>query len=113
RPPPPISAENPVPDVDWRGKGIFGKWTHEVNGDCSFLTNEEERNWGFVGSYSGDAALSVELKSDHARRRGELGFCGCHGRRQGRRRNRRQADSGREGQDLMTFSAETDLGSMI
>jgi len=41
-------ASNPdiVPDVNWRnGRGVQGGWTCEVNGDCSFLENGEERGW--------------------------------------------------------------------
>lgn len=35
-----------VPDVNWRnGRGVQGGWTLEVNGDCSFLENGEERGW--------------------------------------------------------------------
>jgi len=35
-----------IPKVDWRnGKGVMGGWDCEVNGDCSFLTNGEERSW--------------------------------------------------------------------
>lgn len=35
-----------VPDIDWRnGRGVQGGWTLEVNGDCSFLENGEERGW--------------------------------------------------------------------
>lgn len=39
--------ENPeeVPDINWRGQGVQGGWTLEVNGDCSFLENGEERGW--------------------------------------------------------------------
>jgi transcription factor C subunit 7 len=35
-----------VPDINWRnGRGVQGGWTLEVNGDCSFLENGEERGW--------------------------------------------------------------------
>jgi len=35
-----------VPDINWRdGRGVAGGWTCEVNGDCSFLKNGEERGW--------------------------------------------------------------------
>lgn len=35
-----------VPAVDWRnGKGVQGGWDCTLNGDCSFLTNGEERTW--------------------------------------------------------------------
>lgn len=35
-----------IPNVQWRGgKGVAGGWTCEVNGDCSFLSNGEERGW--------------------------------------------------------------------
>ncbi|OQN96196.1 hypothetical protein B0A48_17703 [Cryoendolithus antarcticus] len=37
-----------VPSVDWQGgRGVGGGWTCEVNGDCSFLENGEERGWDF------------------------------------------------------------------
>ncbi|KAK3678763.1 C6 zinc cluster transcription factor-like protein [Recurvomyces mirabilis] len=36
-----------VPDIGWRNKGIQGGWKIEVNGDCSFLENGEERGWDF------------------------------------------------------------------
>lgn len=41
-------SSNPdiVPDINWRnGRGVQGGWTLEVNGDCSFLENGEERGW--------------------------------------------------------------------
>ncbi|KAM0713589.1 hypothetical protein Q7P37_010551 [Cladosporium fusiforme] len=42
-----------VPDVNWRdGRGVQGGWTLEVNGDCSFLENGEERGWKFSGDES-------------------------------------------------------------
>lgn len=35
-----------VPDINWRnGRGVQGGWTCEINGDCSFLENGEERGW--------------------------------------------------------------------
>jgi len=35
-----------IPRVAWRdGKGIMGGWECTVNGDCSHLTNGEERSW--------------------------------------------------------------------
>ena len=35
-----------VPDIGWRnGNGVGGGWDVEVNGDCSFLENGEERTW--------------------------------------------------------------------
>lgn len=35
-----------IPRVGWReGKGVMGGWECVVNGDCSFLTNGEERSW--------------------------------------------------------------------
>lgn len=40
------SNPDDVPDVNWRnGRGVQGGWTLEVNGDCSFLENGEERGW--------------------------------------------------------------------
>ena len=39
-------APDKVPDIGWRGgKGVGGGWNVEVNGDCSFLENGEERTW--------------------------------------------------------------------
>ncbi|KAF2485509.1 histidine phosphatase superfamily [Neohortaea acidophila] len=41
-----------VPDVGWRdGSGVAGGWDCELNSDCSFLENGEERGW-FVPSCS-------------------------------------------------------------
>ncbi|GAM90731.1 hypothetical protein ANO11243_087760 [Dothideomycetidae sp. 11243] len=37
-----------VPDVNWKGHGVQGRWECEVNGDCSFLTEGEERGWSFA-----------------------------------------------------------------
>lgn len=35
-----------VPDVAWRKeKGVAGGWRCEMNSDCSFLENGEERGW--------------------------------------------------------------------
>lgn len=40
------SKPEDVPDVNWRnGNGVGGGWDCEINGDCSFLTNGEERGW--------------------------------------------------------------------
>ena len=42
------SSDRPdeVPDVQWRGgRGVAGGWNCELNSDCSFLTNGEERGW--------------------------------------------------------------------
>lgn len=40
------SNPDDVPDINWRnGRGVQGGWTCEVNGDCSFLENGEERGW--------------------------------------------------------------------
>lgn len=42
------SPERPdeIPEVDWRdGKGVSGGWECELNSDCSFLENGEERGW--------------------------------------------------------------------
>ncbi|KAK0618702.1 Transcription factor tau 55 kDa subunit [Lasiodiplodia hormozganensis] len=46
------SAERPhdIPRVSWReGRGVAGGWDCVINGDCSFLTNGEERGWKFSG----------------------------------------------------------------
>lgn len=34
-----------IPDVKWQGKGVQGGWDCEINGDCSFLSQGEERGW--------------------------------------------------------------------
>ena len=35
-----------IPDVGWRdGGGVGGGWDCEMNSDCSFLENGEERGW--------------------------------------------------------------------
>lgn len=40
------SNPDAVPDINWRnGRGVQGGWTCEINGDCSFLENGEERGW--------------------------------------------------------------------
>lgn len=40
------SIPDSVPDTHWRdGNGVQGGWDVEVNGDCSFLENGEERGW--------------------------------------------------------------------
>ncbi|KAL0259723.1 C6 zinc cluster transcription factor-like protein [Diplodia seriata] len=46
------SSERPhdIPRVNWReGRGVGGGWSCVLNGDCSFLTNGEERGWKFSG----------------------------------------------------------------
>jgi len=38
-----------IPRVAWRdGKGIMGGWECTVDGDCSHLTNGEERSWSVL-----------------------------------------------------------------
>ena len=35
-----------IPSVGWQGgRGVRGGWDCEINGDCSFLSNGEERGW--------------------------------------------------------------------
>ena len=34
-----------IPDVKWKGKGVQGGWDCKINGDCSFLSEGEERGW--------------------------------------------------------------------
>lgn len=35
-----------IPDVGWQnGNGVQGGWDCELNSDCSFLANGEERGW--------------------------------------------------------------------
>lgn len=58
--PPPVTSETPIPNVNWRGNGIFGKWSIDVNGNCSFLKNGEERNWGFVGEEAWDFPVTKD-----------------------------------------------------
>jgi hypothetical protein len=49
------STETPIPDTNWRrGNGVAGGWDQLQNGDCSFLTNGEERNWWFQGEEDWD-----------------------------------------------------------
>ena len=36
----------PIPRIRWMdGKGVGGGWDCEVNGDCSFLEDGQERGW--------------------------------------------------------------------
>lgn len=56
------SADDPIPNTNWRGHGLFGGWDHVVNGDCSFLSGGEERNWWFQGEESWDFPLVKETK---------------------------------------------------
>ncbi|KAL1296742.1 hypothetical protein AAFC00_000212 [Neodothiora populina] len=47
--------ENPekIPDVNWKnGSGVMGGWDCVMNGDCSFLSQGEERGWRFSGDES-------------------------------------------------------------
>ncbi|KAF3913210.1 hypothetical protein AA313_de0206761 [Arthrobotrys entomopaga] len=48
----------PIPVLPWRGKGVMGGWTCEVNGDCSFLSGGEERNWWFGGDEAWDFPIA-------------------------------------------------------
>lgn len=41
-----------VPRLGWRGAGVKGGWTGELNADCSFLSGGEERGWKFFGDES-------------------------------------------------------------
>ena len=34
-----------VPFVDWKGRGVGGGWTCEINGSTGHLTNGGERDW--------------------------------------------------------------------
>ncbi|KAK3070846.1 C6 zinc cluster transcription factor-like protein [Teratosphaeriaceae sp. CCFEE 6253] len=48
-----VARADEVPDIGWRdGKGVSGGWAVEINGDCSFLENGEERTWRFSGDES-------------------------------------------------------------
>ncbi|EWC44418.1 hypothetical protein DRE_06786 [Drechslerella stenobrocha 248] len=47
-----------VPVLPWRGKGVVGGWSCEVNGDCSFLSGGEERNWWFGGDEAWDFPIA-------------------------------------------------------
>ncbi|KAK6352988.1 hypothetical protein TWF696_004978 [Orbilia brochopaga] len=47
-----------VPVLPWRGKGVLGGWSCEVNGDCSFLAGGEERNWWFDGDEAWDFSIA-------------------------------------------------------
>ncbi|KAG9239238.1 histidine phosphatase superfamily [Amylocarpus encephaloides] len=45
--------ETTIPSVTWRkGKGVGGGWELTKSGDCSFLTEGEERGWRFSGDES-------------------------------------------------------------
>lgn len=58
------SESDPIPDTNWRnGNGVGGGWDITVNGDCSFLTNGEERNWWFSGEESWDYGVIKEIPS--------------------------------------------------
>lgn len=58
------SESDPIPDTNWRnGNGVGGGWDITVNGDCSFLTNGEERNWWFSGEESWDYGVIKETPS--------------------------------------------------
>ncbi|KAF3926858.1 hypothetical protein ABW20_dc0103589 [Dactylellina cionopaga] len=50
--------KTPIPILPWRGIGVMGGWTQEVNGDCSFLTGGEERNWWFGGDEAWDFPIA-------------------------------------------------------
>lgn len=40
------APEKGIPKVQWRGgKGVGGGWDLTVSGDCSFLSEGEERGW--------------------------------------------------------------------
>ncbi|KAG0636010.1 histidine phosphatase superfamily [Tuber brumale] len=55
---PPPSDAFPIPDIAWRGgNGVGGGWDSIINGDCTFLTNGEEMNWGFSGEEAWDSAV--------------------------------------------------------
>jgi len=57
-----------IPRVAWRdGKGIMGGWQCEVNGDCSHLTNGEERSWS-VQSLSLLLYIISAVAAKHLRR---------------------------------------------
>ncbi|KAF3933538.1 hypothetical protein ABW19_dt0200548 [Dactylella cylindrospora] len=51
-------SEISVPVLLWRGDGVMGGWTCEVNGDCSFLSGGEERNWRFGGDEAWDFPIA-------------------------------------------------------
>ena len=48
------STQDPIPNTNWRGNGVVGGWDLIKNGDCSFLSGGEERNWWFSGEESWD-----------------------------------------------------------
>ncbi|KAK6506129.1 hypothetical protein TWF506_011052 [Arthrobotrys conoides] len=50
--------KEPVPILPWRGRGVLGGWTCERNGDCSFLSGGEERNWWFGGDEAWDFPIA-------------------------------------------------------
>jgi transcription factor C subunit 7 len=40
-----VQTSKDLPALVWKGVGVAGGWTCEVNGDCSFLAGGEERGW--------------------------------------------------------------------
>ncbi|EPS41234.1 hypothetical protein H072_4827 [Dactylellina haptotyla CBS 200.50] len=50
--------EKKIPVLPWRGKGVMGGWKCETNGDCSFLSGGEERNWWFGGDEAWDFPIA-------------------------------------------------------
>jgi hypothetical protein len=51
------SDADPIPDTNWRGNGVGGGWDCIINGDCSFLSRGEERNWWFTGEEEWDSSV--------------------------------------------------------
>lgn len=51
------SDVDPIPDTNWRGSGVGGGWDCIINGDCSFLSGGEERNWWFSGEEEWDSSV--------------------------------------------------------
>lgn len=53
--------ETEIPKVEWMGgRGVGGGWKLVVSGDCSFLSEGEERGWRFSGDESFDTAGLVK-----------------------------------------------------
>lgn len=59
------STEDPIPNTNWRnGNGVVGGWDQIINGDCSFLSGGEQRNWWFSGEEAWDFPLVAEAKKE-------------------------------------------------
>lgn len=46
------NADRQIRCLEWRGRGVSGGWSCELNSDCSHLSEGEERGWRFSGDES-------------------------------------------------------------